>query len=88
MSAGQEFLPGDVVSVNVPNEGQREGLVVGTSLDNVGRQIVEIRFDLPQPHYYRAWYPLVRRVRRQVGYQYYPQYVAKPVVERQIHYEY
>ncbi|KAG8999088.1 hypothetical protein FRB94_003338 [Tulasnella sp. JGI-2019a] len=84
-SYGDEFLPGDVVSVNVPNEGQREGLVIGTTTDSVGRQVVEIQFDPARP-YYRAWYPAVRRVRRAVGYNYYPQYVHKaPVIGRQVY---
>ncbi|KIO15542.1 hypothetical protein M407DRAFT_34865 [Tulasnella calospora MUT 4182] len=52
--ADADFLPGDVVAVNTPTHGQREGLVVGTHLDNVGRQIVEIQFDRPGDYYY-AW---------------------------------
>jgi len=84
--ATPEFLPGDVVSVNVPNEGQREGLVIGTTIDNVGRQVVEIQFDRPN-YYYRALYPYVRRIaRKTVGYPYaYPHYHK---VERQIHYDF
>jgi len=87
----QDFLPGDVVSVDVPNEGKREGLVIGTTIDNVGRQIVEIQFDRPRP--YRVWYPYpdtyVRRVRRSVAYSApYPHYHKAGLVERQVHYDF
>jgi len=55
---------GDVVAVNVPHVGKKEGLVVGSHYDYMGRQILEIRFDAGD--YYRAWYPTVTRVKRTV----------------------
>ncbi|KAG8975354.1 hypothetical protein FRB90_009556, partial [Tulasnella sp. 427] len=80
--------PGDVVAVNTPNSGKREGLVVGTHFDNVGRQIVEIQFDRPGDYYY-AWHPLVTRVRRYANtlpYHHYHPRQDRRTLERHVHY--
>lgn len=81
-----EFVPGDVVSVNIPNDGQREGLVIGTSIDTAGRQIVQIQFE-GRPRYYNYWYPEVKRVRRSVYPYAYRHHHHPKLVERQVHYE-
>ncbi|KAG8956592.1 hypothetical protein FRC04_000070 [Tulasnella sp. 424] len=86
-----DFLPGDVVAVNTPTHGKREGLVVGTHFDNVGRQIVEIQFDRPGD-YYHAWHPLVTRVRRYTqgslpyGHWHAPHHHDRRTIERHVHY--
>ncbi|KAF8488996.1 hypothetical protein JB92DRAFT_2756443, partial [Gautieria morchelliformis] len=57
---------GDIVAVNVQTYGRREGLVVGSHIDMLGRHIVEIQFD--PGDLYNAWYPTVTRVRRTTYY--------------------
>ncbi|KAI6130271.1 hypothetical protein EDD16DRAFT_1078026 [Pisolithus croceorrhizus] len=76
-----EITPGDIVSVNHDRYGRKEGLVVGSFTDSVGRQILEVQLEAGE--LYRAWYPTVTRVRRTVTY-------TRPVtkqrtVERQIY---
>jgi len=87
MTAEADFLPGDVVSVAVGG-GKREGVVIGTTIDGAGRQIVEIQFDRPG-EYISAWWPLVTRKRRYApGWPYgYPHYHGVPrTLERHVHY--
>lgn len=74
------IVPGDVVVVS--HYGSREGYVVGSHYDSLGRHIVEVEF---QPHeVYHAWYPTVRVVRRTTTY-----YSSAPsrrtVVERKVY---
>jgi len=78
--AYDDLLPGDVVSVNVGNGNKREGLVIGSQVDHLGRQVVEVQFERPG-EYYKTWYPYVTRVRRAA-------YAAPylPRTERHIHY--
>ncbi|KAI5987779.1 hypothetical protein EDC04DRAFT_2821557 [Pisolithus marmoratus] len=97
--ASGEITPGDIVSVNHDRYGRKEGLVVGSFTDSVGRQILEVQLEAGEM--YRAWYvcfvpvilpyhpclvyryPTVTRVRRTVTY-------TRPItkqrtVERQIY---
>ncbi|KAF5371287.1 hypothetical protein D9758_004245 [Tetrapyrgos nigripes] len=53
--------PGDIVAVNHAMSGRREGLVVGSHIDYLGRQIIEVQLE---NELYHAWYPTVTRVKR------------------------
>ncbi|KIK64741.1 hypothetical protein GYMLUDRAFT_39703 [Collybiopsis luxurians FD-317 M1] len=66
MSA-EDIYPGDVVAVNHGLAGRKEGLVVGSHIDYLGRQIIEVQLDSSEV--YHAWYPTVTRVKRVVSYQ-------------------
>ncbi|KAK7029406.1 hypothetical protein VNI00_014660 [Paramarasmius palmivorus] len=41
----EDILPGDIVAVNNGFSGRREGLVVGSHIDYLGRQIIEVQMD-------------------------------------------
>ncbi|KIO12530.1 hypothetical protein M404DRAFT_124479 [Pisolithus tinctorius Marx 270] len=76
-----EITPGDIVAVNHDRYGRKEGLVVGSFTDSLGRQILEVQLEAGEM--YRAWYPTVTRVKRTITY-------SRPVtkqrtVERQIY---
>lgn len=75
-----EITPGEIVSVNHDRYGRKEGLVVGSFTDSVGRQILEVQLEAGEV--YRAWSPTVTRVRRTVTYT---RPVKQRVVERQIY---
>ncbi|KAK7470052.1 hypothetical protein VKT23_001490 [Stygiomarasmius scandens] len=60
MSA-EEIIPGDIVAINHALSGRREGLVVGSHIDYLGRQIVEVQLE---NELYHAWYPTVTRIKR------------------------
>ncbi|KLO07922.1 hypothetical protein SCHPADRAFT_909054 [Schizopora paradoxa] len=66
-SSSDEILPGDIVAVNHGVYGRKEGLVVGSSVDSYGRQVVEIQFEPGE--IYKTWYPHVRRIRRTISYR-------------------
>jgi len=61
--SGEDFIPGEVVSVQSPT-GYQEGIVVGSRYDYAGRQVVEVR--LGTGNIYHAWYPTVTRVKRTI----------------------
>ncbi|THG93653.1 hypothetical protein EW145_g8318 [Phellinidium pouzarii] len=61
-----DIVLGDIVAVNHGMYGRKEGLVVGSTIDYAGRQVVEIQFEPGEV--YKTWYPNVRRVRRTVSY--------------------
>jgi len=63
-----EIVPGDIVAVNHGPYGRKEGLVIGSSVDYAGRQVVEVQFEPGE--LYKAWYPYphVRRIRRTISY--------------------
>jgi len=77
-----EITPGDIVAVNHGLYGRKEGLVIGTTVDYAGRQVVEIQFEPGEM--YRAWYPQVTRVRRTISYTK-PQDARHRTVERHIY---
>ncbi|KAF8908392.1 hypothetical protein CPB85DRAFT_1436176 [Mucidula mucida] len=60
-----DIIPGDVVAVNHGIAGRKEGLVIGSHYDYMGRQILEVQLE---HEVYNAWYPSVTRVRRTVSY--------------------
>jgi len=66
-SSSDEIMPGDIVAVNHGVYGPKEGLVVGSSMDSYGRQVVEIQFEPGE--IYKTWYPHVRRIRRTISYR-------------------
>jgi len=57
-----DLLAGDIVAVNLPTVGHREGRVIGQHIDYAGRLIVQVQFE--PGNYYNAWAPAVTRVRR------------------------
>ncbi|KAF5364134.1 hypothetical protein D9756_000144 [Leucocoprinus leucothites] len=59
----EEIVPGDIVAVRHGTKGRQEGLVVGSHVDYLGRQIIEVQLDA---EVYHAWYPTVTRVKRVV----------------------
>ncbi|PAV21409.1 hypothetical protein PNOK_0403600 [Pyrrhoderma noxium] len=61
-----DILPGDIVAVNHGMYGRREGLVVGSTVDYAGRQVVEVQFEPGE--IFKTSYPNVRRIRRTVSY--------------------
>ncbi|KAI5893198.1 uncharacterized protein SCHCODRAFT_02621121 [Schizophyllum commune H4-8] len=63
----EEILLGDIVSVNHGFSGRKEGLVIGSHIDYLGRQIVEVQ--LEPGEVYHAWYPTVTRVKRTIAVQ-------------------
>ncbi|KAL0949214.1 hypothetical protein HGRIS_009294 [Hohenbuehelia grisea] len=65
--SSEEIIPGDMVTVNHGLYGRTEGLVIGSHVDYVGRQIIEVQ--LPPGEVYHAWYPTVTRVKRTISYQ-------------------
>lgn len=73
------IYPGDIVAVN-HGLGRREGLVVGSHVDHLGRQIVEVQLESQVVNY---WYPQVTRVKRTVSYGQ-PARPAYRTVERRI----
>jgi len=82
MSSDDSIYPGDIVAVN-NGLGRREGLVVGSHTDHLGRQIVEVQLDSQVVNY---WYPHVTRVvrkQRVVSYDH-PVRPAYRTVERRI----
>jgi len=81
--ASGEITPGDIVAVNHDRYGRKEGLVVGSFTDPVGRQILEVQ--LEPNEIYQAWYPTVTRVRRTVSYVRPPPTVKQRTVERRIY---
>jgi len=62
--SNEDIVPGDIVTVNHGNYGRREGLVIGSHHDHLGRHVVEVQFD--QGDIYQAWYPSVTRVKRTI----------------------
>ncbi|KZT70351.1 hypothetical protein DAEQUDRAFT_750464 [Daedalea quercina L-15889] len=64
--SSEEILPGDIVAVNHGGV-KREGLVVGSSVDYAGRQMIEVQLDPTEPTF-QAWYPTVTRVKRTISY--------------------
>ncbi|KAF8520813.1 hypothetical protein BU17DRAFT_88732 [Hysterangium stoloniferum] len=76
-----EFYPGELVAVSVQAYGRREGIVLGSHFDPIGRHYVEVRFD--QGDCYNAWYPTVTRVRRTTYYL--PPVQRTTTVERRIY---
>ncbi|KAJ3715890.1 hypothetical protein DFJ43DRAFT_1101615 [Lentinula guzmanii] len=60
----EEILPGDVVAVTHGLAGRQEGLVVGSHIDYLGRQILEVQLDSYEV--FHAWQPTVTRIRRTV----------------------
>ncbi|KAF8559148.1 hypothetical protein OG21DRAFT_1503607 [Imleria badia] len=82
-SVSGDITPGDIVAVNHDRYGRKEGLVVGSFTDSVGRQILEVQLE---PHeIYQAWYPTVTRVRRTVSYSRPPPTIKQRTVERRIY---
>ncbi|KAF9651187.1 hypothetical protein BDM02DRAFT_3091560, partial [Thelephora ganbajun] len=71
---------GDIVAVNNGFAGRREGLVVGSHIDHLGRQIIEVQLD---SHVVNYWYPQVTRVKRTISYAQ-PVRPAYRTVERRI----
>ncbi|KZT60851.1 hypothetical protein CALCODRAFT_492124 [Calocera cornea HHB12733] len=66
-SLTDEFIPGDIVSVNRPGiADDREGLVIDTFQDQYGRQIVQVQLD--RGEVYRTWVPYVRKIVRKTYY--------------------
>ncbi|KAF8450675.1 hypothetical protein L210DRAFT_3521002 [Boletus edulis BED1] len=55
-----EITPGDIVAVNHDRYGRKEGLVVGSFTDTVGRQILEVQ--LEPNEIYQAWVTLLSPV--------------------------
>ncbi|KAI5116047.1 hypothetical protein M0805_009361, partial [Coniferiporia weirii] len=55
MSSTDEIVPGDIVAVNHGMYGRKEGLVIGSSVDYAGRQVVEVQFEPGEV--YKTWYP-------------------------------
>ncbi|KAF8324599.1 uncharacterized protein EI90DRAFT_3129774 [Cantharellus anzutake] len=49
-----DVLTGDIVSVNLPTVGHREGRVIGQHIDYAGRLIVQVQFE--PGNYYNAWW--------------------------------
>ncbi|KIJ57177.1 hypothetical protein M422DRAFT_23275 [Sphaerobolus stellatus SS14] len=74
------IIPGDYVVVS--RYGSREGLVIGSHYDSLGRHILEVEFE-PR-NVYHAYYPTVTRVRRTTTY-----YTTIPerrnIVERRVY---
>ncbi|KAN0128583.1 hypothetical protein V8E53_013628 [Lactarius tabidus] len=62
--SSDDIVPGDVVSVNYGNHGRREGLVIGSHTDHLGRHVVEVQLD--HGEIYQTWYPSVTRVKRTI----------------------
>ncbi|KAI0797184.1 hypothetical protein C8Q75DRAFT_743738 [Abortiporus biennis] len=65
-SFDDSIIPGDIVSVQRPGTDRRDGLVVGSHVDYLGRQILEVQMDPGE--IYHAWYPTVTRVKRTISY--------------------
>jgi len=63
--SSEEILPGDIVAVHHGGI-KKEGIVVGSSYDYAGRQMVEVQLDGEAPVPY--WYPSVTRVKRTISY--------------------
>lgn len=59
---------GDIVSVNIPAQAAavREGMVVGSHYDRLGRLVLEIQLD--GGLHYNAWSNQVQKVRRTTTY--------------------
>ncbi|KAG8810596.1 hypothetical protein FRC19_004425 [Serendipita sp. 401] len=71
---------GDIVSVNIPAQAAsvREGMVVGSHYDRLGRLVLEIQFD--GGVMYNAWSTQVQKVRRTTTYyQPYPTHTRRYV---------
>ncbi|KAH9833771.1 uncharacterized protein C8Q71DRAFT_174134 [Rhodofomes roseus] len=63
----RSFLqPGDIVAVHHAGS-RREGLVVATSDDHLGRRTLEVQLEPTEP-LYRTYAPMVTRVKRTVSY--------------------
>ncbi|PFH50171.1 hypothetical protein AMATHDRAFT_61665 [Amanita thiersii Skay4041] len=56
-----EIAPGDIVAVRHGLKGRQEGLVIGSHIDYLGRQIIEVQLDSEVHH---ALHHTVTRVRR------------------------
>jgi len=80
-----EIILGDVVSVNHERYGRKEGIVVGRTIDTLGRQILEVQLDSEPGELYQAFYPTVTRVRRTVSYTRPPPSLKQRTVERRIY---
>jgi len=78
-----EITPGEIVAVNHDRYGRREGLVVGSFTDSIGRQILEVQLEANE--IYQAWSPTVTRVRRTVSYSRPAPVVKQRTVERRIY---
>ena len=75
----EEIIPGDIVAVRHGYKGRQEGLVIGSSMDHLGRQIIEVQLE---NEVYRAYRPTLTRVRRTVYTRPNP---VKRTVERRIY---
>ncbi|KAI9508143.1 hypothetical protein F5148DRAFT_1284400 [Russula earlei] len=75
--SSDDITPGDIVTVNNGVYGRREGLVIGSYYDYLGRQIVEVQFE--PGDVYRAWYPSVTRVKRTIYTRSKPQTIERHV---------
>ncbi|RDB20035.1 hypothetical protein Hypma_012984 [Hypsizygus marmoreus] len=64
-SYDEDITPGDIVAVRHGLKGRQEGLVIGSHVDRLGRQIIEVQLE---NEVYRALYPQVTHVRRTISY--------------------
>ncbi|KAG5649892.1 hypothetical protein H0H81_001625 [Sphagnurus paluster] len=66
------IMAGDIVAIRSGTTGRQEGLVIGSHIDHLGRQIIEVQLE---NEVQRVWQPHVTRVRRTISY-------SRPVVQQ------